>query len=142
MFEFLKKGLKTLKFKKNKPSPFGELEEKVMEILWKNGSGTVREVREKLKEDLAHTTVMTILDRLYKKGYLKREKEGKGYRYFPVVSKEEFERILTEKVLTDLIKSSPEATIAAFEGTVEKLSKEELQKLKEIIERKTKDEEK
>jgi predicted transcriptional regulator len=142
MFEFLKKGFKTLKFKKNKPSPFGELEEKIMEVLWKRGSGTVREVRASLKEDLAHTTVMTILDRLYKKGYLTRDKEGKGYRYFPVVSKEEFEKIITQKVLSDLIKSNPEATIAAFEGTVENLSKDELRKLKEIIERKAKDEEK
>ncbi len=142
MFEFIKKGLKTLKFKKNKPSPFGELEEKVMEVLWKKGNGTVREVRESLKEDLAHTTVMTILDRLYKKGYLKREKEGKGYRYFPVVSKEEFEKILTEKVLVELIKSSPEATIAAFEGAVENLSQEEIEKIKEIIEKKVKNEKK
>ena len=140
MFEFLKKGLKSLKFKRNKPSPFGELEEKVMEVLWKNGSGTVREVKENLKEDLAHTTVMTILDRLYKKGYLKRKKEGRGYRYFPVVSKKEFEKIITEKVLKELLKANPEATLAAFEGAVESLSKEEIERLKKIIEKKSSEE--
>ncbi len=140
MFEFLKKGLKSLKFKRNKPSPFGELEEKIMEVLWKNGSGTVREVKENLKEDLAHTTVMTILDRLYKKGYLKRKKEGRGYRYFPVVSKKEFEKIITEKVLKELLKANPEATLAAFEGAVESLSKEEIERLKKIIEKKSSEE--
>ncbi len=140
MFEFLKKGLKSLKFKRNKPSPFGELEEKIMEVLWKNGSGTVREVKENLKEDLAHTTVMTILDRLYKKGYLKRKKEGRGYRYFPVVGKKEFEKIVTEKVLKELLKANPEATLAAFEGAVESLSKEEIERLKKIIEKKSSEE--
>lgn len=142
MFEFIKKGLKTLKLNKDKPSPFGELEEEVMNILWEKGSGTVREVREALNKDLAHTTVMTILDRLYKKGFLKREKEGKGYRYFPVVSKREFEKIVAEKVLTDILASNPDTAIAAFEGTLEKLPEEEIKRLKDVLEKKIRDEKK
>ncbi len=135
MFDFFKRGIKSLKFKKDKPSPFGELEEKIMDVIWERKSATVREVIEHLNENLAYTTVMTILDRLYKKGFLRREKEGKGYRYYPVISKEEFERILTEKLVYQLLKSNPEATIAAFEGSIEKLSEEEFEKLLKIIEK-------
>ena len=134
--EFFKKGFKALKFKRNKPSPFGELEEKVMEVLWKKGNATVSEVRKALKDEFAHTTIMTILDRLYKKGILKREKEGKGYRYYPIVSKEEFERMVAKKVVKDITKTDPSLAIAAFEGIVENLSKEDIEKLKKLIEEK------
>lgn len=134
--EFFKKGFKALKFKRNKPSPFGDLEEKVMEVLWKKGSATVSEVKKALKDKFAHTTIMTILDRLYKKGILKREKEGKGYRYYPVVSKEEFEKMVAKKVVKDITKTDPSLAIAAFEGIVENLSKEDIEKLKKLIEEK------
>ena len=134
--EFFKKGFKALKFKRNKPSPFGDLEEKVMEVLWKKGSATVSEVRKSLKDKFAHTTIMTILDRLYKKGILKRDKEGKGYRYYPIVSKEEFEKMVAKKVVKDITKTDPSLAIAAFEGIVENLSKEDIEKLKKLIEEK------
>ncbi len=134
--EFFKKGFKALKFKRNKPSPFGDLEEKVMEVLWKKGSATVSEVKKALKDKFAHTTIMTILDRLYKKGILKREKEGKGYRYYTIISKEEFEKMVAKKVVKDITKTNPSLAIAAFEGIVENLSKEDIEKLKKLIEEK------
>ncbi|MDQ7055038.1 MAG: BlaI/MecI/CopY family transcriptional regulator [Persephonella sp.] len=131
-----------MKFKRKKPSPFGELEEQIMEFLWDKGSGTVKEVRTYLGENrFAHTTVMTVMDRLYKKGILRRKKEGKGYRYCPVMSREEFEREMAKRVVSDIIKSSPSG-VAAFEGVVEELSEEEIEKLREILNRKVKDENK
>ncbi|WP_457626391.1 BlaI/MecI/CopY family transcriptional regulator [Persephonella sp.] len=143
MIEFFKKGFKTLKFKKQKPSPFGDLEENIMEYLWKKGSGTVKEVREHLGENrFAHTTVMTVLDRLFKKGILKRKKEGKGYRYYPVITKEEFEREVAKKVVKDMLKNSPSTAVAAFEGIVEELSEEEINRLRDLLERKIKNENK
>ncbi|NPA52341.1 MAG: BlaI/MecI/CopY family transcriptional regulator [Aquificae bacterium] len=140
--EFFKKAFKALRFNKNKPTVFGELEEKVINIIWEKKSGTVSEVREILgKEKFAHTTIMTILDRLYKKGILKREKEGKGYRYFPLITKEEFEREVAKKVIKDIVKGKPDVAIAAFEGVLEELSQEEIKKLKHLIQQKVKDEE-
>jgi len=141
VMEFFKKGFKTLKFKNKKPSPFGELEEKVMDILWKRGNATVREINEELSkkgEKYAYTTIMTILDRLYKKGVLDREKEGKGYRYIPKLSKEEFEEMITEKVISEIVKANPSTAVAAFSGIIEELNEEELKKLKEIIDKKAK----
>ncbi|WP_457639074.1 BlaI/MecI/CopY family transcriptional regulator [Persephonella sp.] len=140
MIEFFKKGFKTLKFRKNRPSPFGDLEEKVMDYLWKHGSGTVKEVRKYLGEDrFAHTTVMTVMDRLYKKGILSRKREGKGYIYYPVVSRENFEAEVAKKIVKELTKEKPSIAVAAFEGIVEELSEEEIKKLEEIIKKRKKD---
>ena len=141
--EFFKKAFKTLKFKQNKPSPFGDLEEKVMETVWKLGNATVSETREFLgKDKFAHTTIMTILDRLYKKGILTRKKEGKGYRYYPLITKDEFEKAIAKKVVSDMVKNNPSLAIPAFEGVVEELSSEEIEKLKKLIEEKIKNEKK
>jgi predicted transcriptional regulator len=141
--EFFKKAFKVLKFKENKPTPFGDLEDKVMEIVWKLKNATVNEVREVLgKDKFAYTTIMTILDRLYKKGILSRKKEGKGYRYYPLISKEEFEKQVAEKVISDMMKTNPSVAISAFEGVLEDLSKEEIEKLRKLIERKLEDENK
>ncbi|WP_456464422.1 BlaI/MecI/CopY family transcriptional regulator [Persephonella sp.] len=143
MIDFFKKGFKTLKFKKQKPSPFGDLEEKVMEFLWEKGSGSVREVRQYLGENkFAHTTVMTVMDRLYKKGILKRDKEGKGYRYYPVISREQFEAEVAKKVVKDMLKSSPSTAVAAFEGLIEELPEEEIDRIRKLFEEKIKNESK
>ena len=71
----------------------GELERTVMEVLWSRSRGaTAREVGRALADDrdLAHTTVMTVLDRLAKKGFLIREREGRAWRYRPVATKEAY----------------------------------------------------
>lgn len=71
----------------------GELERAVMEVLWdRTGGATAREVGRTLAgdRDLAHTTVMTVLDRLAKKGFLVREREGRAWRYRPVATKEAY----------------------------------------------------
>ena len=72
----------------------GELERTVMEVLWARvdagqGAATAREVGHALADDrdLAHTTVMTVLDRLAKKGFLQRERDGRAWRYRPVASR-------------------------------------------------------
>jgi predicted transcriptional regulator len=65
-----------------------------MEVLWARvdadaGAATAREVGRALADerDLAHTTVMTVLDRLAKKGFLLRERDGRAWRYRPVASR-------------------------------------------------------
>lgn len=62
----------------------GELESDVLAALWAGtGPLTARQVREQLPGDLAYTTVLTILSRLYDKGMLVRHREGRGYAYAP-----------------------------------------------------------
>jgi predicted transcriptional regulator len=67
----------------------GPLEERVLEALWRSPHGlSVREARGALGDGLAYTTVMTTLDRLYKKGLLERQRDGRAYRYAARTSRE------------------------------------------------------
>ena len=70
----------------------GPLEIHVMEVLWASGQSSVRDVVEKLESKLAYTTVMTTLDRLFKKGLLERQKSERAFLYSPRLSSEEWER--------------------------------------------------
>jgi predicted transcriptional regulator len=94
----------------------GELETAVMEILWRAPGQTVNEVEEQLRQrrGSAHTTVLTTLDRLHRKGYLLREKQGKAFVYTPHYTREEFERIMTQEVLGAIIGQSAETALSTF----------------------------
>jgi len=65
---------------------FTDRELDVMSVLWRRGSGTVAEVREALEDDLAYTTVLTVLQTLEEKGFVRHEEEGRAYRYHPLVA--------------------------------------------------------
>ena len=69
----------------------GPLEILLMETLWRCGESTVRDVADQLDRPLAYTTVMTTLDRLYKKGLLDRRKEQRAFYYAPRYSRAEWE---------------------------------------------------
>jgi predicted transcriptional regulator len=70
----------------------GHLETQVMALVWASGSGNVHDVMRGLQRPLAYTTVMTTLDRLYKKGLLERRKEERAFVYSPRISRAEWER--------------------------------------------------
>ena len=70
----------------------GDREREVLEVLWTEGEATVQQVADSLKTALAYTTVMTTLDRLYKKRLLFREKRERAFCYRPAVSRGELER--------------------------------------------------
>jgi predicted transcriptional regulator len=81
MFRFLKQR-----------SELGHLETKVMDIVWQCGESSVHEVSDRLGQRLAYTTVMTTLDRLYKKGLLDRRKAERAFLYSPRLSRREWEQ--------------------------------------------------
>jgi predicted transcriptional regulator len=70
----------------------GPLEMQVMEVVWNVERCSVRDVVEKLNSKLAYTTVMTTLDRLFKKGLLAREKEERAFLYSPALASADGER--------------------------------------------------
>ena len=70
----------------------GPLEMQVMNVAWSVGRCSVRDVVEKLNSRLAYTTVMTTLDRLFKKGLLEREKSERAFLYSPALSSQDWER--------------------------------------------------
>jgi predicted transcriptional regulator len=69
----------------------GEREREVLGILWKYGSSTVQQVASRLSVSLAYTTVMTTLDRLFKKGVARREKHDRAFLYSAALTEEEME---------------------------------------------------
>ncbi|MFZ0637089.1 MAG: BlaI/MecI/CopY family transcriptional regulator [Candidatus Acidiferrales bacterium] len=72
-------------------SALGPLEISVMEILWAAGESSVRDVCKRLRRPLAYTTVMTTLERLFKKLFLDRRKSGRAFLYSPRLSRQEWE---------------------------------------------------
>jgi len=72
----------------------GHLEATLMELLWTQGDGNVRDVAQRLNRPLAYTTIMTTLDRLYKKGLLDRRKFERAFIYKPRFTRAEWERKL------------------------------------------------
>ncbi len=60
----------------------------VMAVLWDRGSATVSEVKQHLAEELAYTTILTVLRSLEAKGHVRHDKEGKAFRYYPLVEAE------------------------------------------------------
>ncbi|RAG84854.1 BlaI/MecI/CopY family transcriptional regulator [Streptacidiphilus pinicola] len=97
--------------------PLGELENDVMTRLWQwNRLVTVREVLEDLQREreIAYTTVMTVMDKLFQKGWLRREQEGRAYRYAPVSTREAY----TAALMNDAWETSdnPAAALVHFFG--------------------------
>ena len=91
-----------------KPAPpsFGHLEGTVMEILWARGESSVHDVIERLRRPLAYTTVMTTLDRLFKKGFLNRRKPERAFLYAPSLSRPEWERKCADELVTNFLAGS------------------------------------
>jgi len=81
----------------------GPLELSVMEVVWQTGSCNVRDVVQQLDRDLAYTTVMTTMDRLYKKGLLGRTKCDRAFLYSARIAKSDWERQRTDDLLAGFL---------------------------------------
>jgi predicted transcriptional regulator len=83
----------------------GTLERPVMEIVWGAEEVTVRHVQGKLQRPVAYTTVMTTLDRLFKKGFVARTRSGRAFVYRATGSREQTEAAVASGVVTSLLSS-------------------------------------
>jgi predicted transcriptional regulator len=94
----------------------GPLETKIMQIVWREKSITVKQVHRRLqdspdKPDIAYTTVMTTMTRLADKGILDRRRDGLAYVYTPAVTKDDFESMMVQRVLDGLMDDYEDETI-------------------------------
>jgi predicted transcriptional regulator len=113
----------------------GDLEAQVMRRIWAHADPvTVRDIVGDLRQDrpIAYTTVMTVMDNLRKKGWLRREPNGRAYRYEPLVSGEEYSAGLMRQALA--ASSDRPAVLMHFIG---ELSAEEADALHEAYQRLT-----
>ena len=110
--------------------PPRELE--VMSVLWKRGSATVTEVRDELPEQLAYTSVLSALQTLEEKGYVRHEAEGRAYRYFPTVKAERAGGSALARIRDAIFQGSAErmfAQIVSDRG----LGREELERMRKLL---------
>jgi predicted transcriptional regulator len=89
----------------------GPLEEQLLQELWRRGNATVRELIDAGEIKLAYTTVMTTLDRLYKKQLLERVAEGRAFRYSPRHTQEELQKAAAGEAIRNLLGSSPTSAL-------------------------------
>jgi predicted transcriptional regulator len=89
----------------------GPLEQQLLSALWTRGSATVRELRDAGNLKLAYTTVMTTLDRLYKKQLLNRAAEGRAFRYSPRYTQQELEKAAIGETIRQLLGSGAPASL-------------------------------
>src|SRR5437762_3591919 len=117
----------------------GKLEREMMQIIWQRGQVSVRDVHDELEGRIAYTTLMTTLDRLYKKGLLEREKDGRAFIYAPRVSPAEFERGIAQDVLDALIgrnEDAVEPVLACIVDAVSEHDRELLDELERLVKEK------
>jgi predicted transcriptional regulator len=89
----------------------GPLEQRLLREVWDRGSVTVRELIDEGHLGIAYTTVMTTLDRLYKKGVLDRTVEGRAFRYAARLTREDLQRGAAEDAIRQLLSSGSAATL-------------------------------
>ena len=110
----------------------GRLERQVLEETWRRGETSVRDVFIAFDERVAYTTLMTTLDRLYKKRLLSRRKGGRAFLYSPLVTREELEQGIREDVIEGLLGRGAEAVEPVLACIVEAVSDRDRELLDEL----------
>jgi BlaI family transcriptional regulator, penicillinase repressor len=111
---------------------FTDRELDVMDALWELGSGTVAEVRGALVDELAYTTVLTILRILEEKGYVSHEEEGRAHRYHPLVERQAAGRSAVRRLTSRLFRGSPELLLTHLVAD-ESLDDDELRRIRALL---------
>ncbi|MGW0034831.1 BlaI/MecI/CopY family transcriptional regulator [Streptomyces sp. NPDC003314] len=120
------------------PRPLGELEDAVMTRVWQwNRPVTVREVLEDLQQErsIAYTTVMTVMDNLHQKGWVRREVEGRAYRYTAVSTRAAYAAALMNEAWSR--SDNPAAALVAFFGMMSPDQRDALDDAVRIVQRDT-----
>lgn len=110
----------------------------VMQVLWDHGPSVVNEVKEKLADDLAYTTVLTILRTLEQKGYVKHEEEGRVHRYSATVKETAARKSALRHLTGKLFKGSAELLFTHLVSD-QKLSKDQVARMRALLAEKTGD---
>ncbi len=117
----------------------GPLERQALEEIWRRGEISVRDLFVGFDERVAYTTLMTTLDRLFKKGLLNRRKEGRAFVYSPLVSREELEQGIAEDVIDGLLGRGAhgvEPVLACIVDAISQNDRELLDELDRLIQEK------
>ena len=121
---------------RKKSTTLTDVELRLMTVIWDNGPSTVGEVQKALpkKDRVAYTTVLTMMRVLEEKGYLDHEQRGRAFVYRPLVERDAAQRKGVSHLVGRLFDGSPGALVLNVLEN-EKLSAEDLARLRELIER-------
>ena len=117
---------------------FTDRELDVMSVLWDLGDATVAEVRARLSDDLAYTTVLTVLRTLEEKGHVAHRGEGKAYRYYPLVERQEAGQSVLARMIDKVFGGSPELLLTQLVRERD-MSVDELKRLRRLMDERLKE---
>jgi predicted transcriptional regulator len=118
---------------RRKSESLTEVEQRVMEVLWSSGNGTVSEVLALLRtpKPLAFNTVQTMLRILEQKGYVRHKEEGRAFRYFPLVDRAQASRSAVQSVVRRFFESPGALALNLIQS--EHVTPEELAHIRRLI---------
>lgn len=114
----------------------GSLEASCLHVLWAHGPGDVSTVREAVNAQqsstLAYTTVMTVLARLHEKGFLTRQRRGRGYTYTPAYTEAQLIALLGRRDVDRLVERYGDVALAHFAETLRRTDPELLRRVERL----------
>lgn len=116
------------------PAHFTDRELDIMKVLWEHGPSTAAEVREKLGEGLAYTTVSTVLRTLEAKGHVDYREAGKAHRYYATVTEQVARRNALSRMVDRVFDGSAELLLTHLVED-RKLSADEIKRLRALMQR-------
>jgi BlaI family transcriptional regulator, penicillinase repressor len=111
-----------------------EAELRIMDVLWRKGSGTVQQVLDWLPSTLAYNSVLTTIRILEKKGHVKHVKDGRAHVYETIMGRQEATRSEIQHLVSRFFRNSHEALVLNILQD-EELDAEKLKRLREMLER-------
>lgn len=118
----------------------GKLERQVLEEIWRfGGEVSVRDVYRAFDERIAYTTVMTTLDRLFKKNLLERRKDGRAFLYTAAIAREDFDQGIKADVIDGLLGQGADGiqpVLACIVDTISERDREFLDELDRLVQEK------
>jgi len=104
----------------------------IMAILWQLGSGTVSEVRDRLPDDLAYTTVLSLIRTMEEKKLVRHTEEGRAFRYYPLVQEQAVRKSAIKELVETLFQGAPELLMTQLVSD-RRLSEEDLRRIRALI---------
>ncbi|MGZ5514016.1 MAG: BlaI/MecI/CopY family transcriptional regulator [Candidatus Aminicenantales bacterium] len=129
--------LKLSELKKMRPLG-GDLESAIMEVLWTKGAMKGRDLHVEIRreKEIAYTTALTVLDRLSKKGFIKKDAESGTIMFSPNISRDVYKNSVAADLVQKAFEVSPDLAISAFAGHISTMAKEDLGRLERLIKEK------
>ena len=117
----------------------GQVQLKIMQLLWKLGRATARELTDELNktESIAHSTVQTLLRQLETKGSVNHEQDGRTFYFFPVVKEEKVKKSAARELIESVFEGSVGGLVSYLLEN-EKVSADELAEIRKLLDKKRK----